>query len=165
MGVLYCLFMQSGLWDWNTGETTREIAHSDIAAAMGGLNYKTIRDAIRALREAGVLGYARKGVKWSNGEGKANRYKLLLPGLTPSQKTARPPAEKRPDPRVKNGQHYHSSIYSNGDAANLDRVPDPHRGGEMTTLGTLTNRHGYAEARRIWMAAETENEQSQFAAE
>ena len=98
MGVLYCLFMQSGLWDWTTGQTIREISHSDISKAMGGVDYKTVQKAVTALRASGVLGYAAskgRGVKWADGTGKANRYQLLLPALNPSQKTGRPLPKKR----------------------------------------------------------------------
>ena len=118
MGVLYCLFMQSGLWDWTTGQTMREISHKDIAKAMGGVDYKVVQRATTALRAAGVLGYAAsrgRGVKWADGTGKANRYQLLLPAADPSPKKGRPLPQKGADPFPKKGQHYHSSIYSNGE--------------------------------------------------
>lgn len=184
MGVLYCLFMQSGLWDWNTGQTVREISHKDVAKAMGGIEYKTVQKAITELRKAGVMGYADhrgRGTVWSDGTGHANRYKLLLPPKDPTQKTGTPhqdppqktgtpPPKKRADPYPKNGYHYHSSIYSNGEDAaasrgEADKVPDPHRGGEPATLVQLTTRHGYAEARRIWEAAEFAENASMVAAE
>ena len=91
MGLLYCLFHQSGLWDWTTGQTNRPISHNDLAKAMGGLSYNTVKNAMASLRKAGILGYADhrgRGVKWSDGSGHANRYKLLLPPVRASEDAA-----------------------------------------------------------------------------
>jgi len=109
MGVLFCLFHQSGLWDWDTGQTVREISHKDLGKAMGNLSYNTIRKAVTELRHAGILGYADyrgKGVKWSDGSGHANRYKLLIPPLDPPQNLGTPLPKKRADPYPKNVHHY-----------------------------------------------------------
>lgn len=174
MGVLYCLFMQSGLWDWATGQTTRPISHKDIGESMGGINYKTVQTAIRQLREAGILGYADhrgRGVKWQDGSGHANKYKLLLSAKDPTQKTGRPLVKKREAPSPKNGQHYPSSIYSNGksDAAGrgeLDKVPSGDREMELLRFNELMREHGnYGEASAALKAWKAENGQNAIAAE
>ncbi len=178
MSVFYCLMHQRGLWDWATGQTTREIAHSDLAKALGGADYKTIQRGITALRQAGVLTYADergRGVKWSNGEGKANRYKLLLPPLsgvvggedTPTQKTGRPLPKKRADPYPKNGQHYHNSISPKGENAPASRGQpsnpalqgrriDPETGIAATWVEFQeVEGREYLQALRLWQGART----------
>ena len=156
MGILYCLFMKI---DFNTG-TTPEIAHSDLGADMGGLSFDTVRKCIRALRNAGIIRYADyrgRGVKWSDNSGHANRYQMALPPIDPVEKTHRGVGEKHPDPLGKNTHHYMNPSLSDGDEAapsrrEVDKVPDPNRGGAPATLGELVTRYGYGRAREIWDA-------------
>lgn len=136
MGILYCLFNQSGLWDWQTGQTNRPISHRDIGKAMGGLGYDTVRRAIAKLRKAGILDYADhrgRGVVWSDGTGQANKYKLMLPPLGGGQNITTPPVKNATGPRANNDHHYQSSFLSKGDkgppsrrqeAPSSDRTPE-----------------------------------------
>lgn len=146
MGVLFCLFHQSGLWDWDTGQTVREISHKDLGKAMGNLSYNTIRKAVTELRHAGILGYADyrgKGVKWSDGSGHANRYKLLIPPLDPPQNLGTPLPKKRADPYPKNVHHYHTPYIHKGSAGAPSR-----RDVDKATIGDPSADHGQALRKR-----------------
>ncbi len=153
MGVLYCLFTKI---DFDTGQTP-EIAHTSLGDDMGGLGYNTIQKAVTALRKAGVITYAGfrgRGTVWSDGQGKANRYQMTLPGEDPSQKLGGGVPKKEADPLPKTGNHFKKPSLSDGNEGTPsrregDKVPDPSRKEELQLLSQWTSQHGYSTASRM----------------
>lgn len=113
MGVFYYLCAVE--FDWVTGDTG-DVAHKSIAELFG-CDYKTIQKAITVLIEAEVIRTKRKGVKWSDGSGKPNRYSHVFPPFTPAQKTGRGLPKKEEAPYPKSGQHSMSSSIQNNKGA------------------------------------------------